>query len=196
MRIGIFGGTFDPIHHGHLIMASLVLEEYDLDKLVFMPAGNPVLKEGASPFEVRLDMVKLAIEGQDKMGYTRIEDRDRVSYTYHTIRDLKDGAKEDHKYFLIMGADSFESIDKWYKYQDLLREIEIIVVDRHGSGDLKEIKNRYKDFALGINILEGPIIEISSTQIRQRSKEARSIRYLTTERVCYYIERQGIYTRD
>lgn len=191
MRIGIFGGTFDPIHHGHLIMASCAYERLKLDKVYFMPAGNQPLKEGESPFNQRLEMIKLSIENDSRMSYTDIEDSLEPSYTYNTIMKLNSIC--DYELFFIMGADSFESIERWYKYEELLKEIKIIVVDRLGSSNLFNLQEKYKDIAKEINILKGPIIEISSTEIRNKVKKGQDIRYLVPERIIQYIDYENLY---
>lgn len=191
MRIGIFGGTFDPIHHGHLIMASCAYERLKLDKVYFMPAGNQPLKEGESPFNQRLEMIKLSIENDSRMSYTDIEDSLEPSYTYNTIMKLNSIC--DDELFFIMGADSFESIERWYKYEELLKEIKIIVVDRLGSSNLFNLQEKYKDIAKEINILKGPIIEISSTEIRNKVKKGQDIRYLVPERIIQYIDYENLY---
>lgn len=191
MRIGIFGGTFDPIHHGHLIMASCAYERLELDKVYFMPAGNQPLKEGESPFNQRLEMIKLSIENDSRMSYTDIEDSLEPSYTYNTIMKLNSIC--DDELFFIMGADSFESIERWYKYEELLKEIKIIVVDRLGSSNLFNLQEKYKDIAKEINILKGPIIEISSTEIRNKVKKGQDIRYLVPERIIQYIDYENLY---
>lgn len=191
MRIGIFGGTFDPIHHGHLIMASCAYERLKLDKVYFMPAGNQPLKEGESPFNQRLEMIKLSIENDSRMSYTDIEDSLEPSYTYNTIMKLNSICDDD--LFFIMGADSFESIERWYKYEELLKEIKIIVVDRLGSSNLFNLQEKYKDIAKEINILKGPIIEISSTEIRNKVKKGQDIRYLVPERIIQYIDYENLY---
>ena len=191
MRIGIFGGTFDPIHHGHLIMASCAYERLKLDKVYFMPAGNQPLKEGESPFNQRLEMIKLSIENDSRMSYTDIEDSLEHYYTYNTI--IKLNSICDDELFFIMGADSFESIERWYKYEELLKEIKIIVVDRLGSSNLFNLQEKYKDIAKEINILKGPIIEISSTEIRNKVKKGQDIRYLVPERIIQYIDYENLY---
>lgn len=191
MRIGIFGGTFDPIHHGHLIMASYAYEKMKLDKVYFMPAGNQPLKEGESPFYQRLEMIKLSIENDSRMSYTDIENSSEPSYTYNTILKLK-GIYDDELFF-IMGADSFESIERWYKYKDLLKEVKIIVVDRLGSSNLYYLQDKYKDIAKEINVLKCPIIEISSTEIRNKVKKGHDIRYFVPERIKEYIDYENLY---
>lgn len=191
MRIGIFGGTFDPVHHGHLIMASYACEQMKLDKLYFMPTGSQPLKEIGSDFDQRLKMIKFAIKDDKRMAYTDIENTPGPSYTYNTVMKLKANCN-DELYF-IMGADSFETIHKWYNYKELLKEIKIIVVDRQGSANLYDLKESYKDIAREITILKGPIIEISSTLIRNKVKKGQDIRYLVPERIVEYIEDENLY---
>ena len=191
MKIGIFGGTFDPIHNGHLIMASFVYEEFKLDKVLLMPAGNSPLKDGQRPFNQRLEMIKLSIEGDERISYTTIEDKYQPSYTYNTMKDLEKLSDDD--FYFIMGSDSLEGIKKWYKYEDLLKEFEIIVVNRSGYADNFQLKKAYSDQALGIHTVDGPLVEISSSMIRSKVKNNESIRYYVPERVCEYIEEKQIY---
>lgn len=191
MKIGILGGTFNPIHHGHLLIGSFVYECMGLDKLIFMPAGRPPLKEGQADFYHRYKMVDLAIKGDERFDLTDIENKEEPSYTYNTLKELKSRTQDD--LYFIMGADSLESIEKWYRYEDLLRENKIIVVGRKGSIEPYIYIDKYKHLGLKLSICPMPLVEISSTLIRERVRKHLGARYLTPERVCEYIEYNRLY---
>lgn len=191
MKLGILGGTFNPIHLGHLLIGSFVYECMSLDKVVFMPAGRPPLKDGELSFDHRYKMVELAIRGDVRFGLTDIENKEEPSYTYNTLNEIKYKTKDD--LYFIMGADSLESIEKWYRYEDLLRENKIIIVGRRGSPEPYIYKEKYSHLNLDLSICPMPKVEISSTLIRERIKTGLGARYLTPERVCEYIEYHGLY---
>lgn len=188
MKVGIFGGTFNPIHHGHLIIASYIYENTNLDKIVFIPAGSSPFNKGEIAFEDRINMVNLAIEGDERFLSSTIEDRRGKSYTIDTLERIRE-SRDDDLYF-IMGLDAYVKLDSWHRYRDILSTTKIIVVDR-GEGSFD--KNLYKGPIKGIKHLEGPRLDISSTNVRDLIKRKKSIRYLVPERVRLYIERKKLY---
>lgn len=134
-RICLFGGTFDPIHSAHLQMAEEAIRQFDLDRVVFIPAGNPPHKDAraVTDYEDRLAMVKLACQGHPKFEVSETERGNKRSYTIHTLeRFQKQLAPDDRLYFLI-GADAFDELETWHRWQDVVRLAEFIVVARPGA---------------------------------------------------------------
>ena len=190
-RIGIFGGTFNPIHHGHLINIELIKENFNLDLVLLIPAKIPVHKtvtDKVNPSD-RLKMTELAIAGTDSFKVSELElNRDSASYTITTLEELKTIYPGD-KLFLIIGSDSFNELDTWKEYKKILSEYPLIVMQRPGSTQLRD------DFlSIGdVQIQKESMIEISSSMIRDRIKTGLPIRYLTTDDVINFIREKGLY---
>lgn len=198
MKIGIMGGTFDPIHNGHLIISEYIRDYLDLDEIIFIPAGQPPHKDKKgvlSPFH-RYKMTKLAIEDNPKFSISDIEiKKNKTSYTYDTILNLKEEYEDAELYFII-GADSLFSLEEWYKFKELSRIIKFALWERTGyyRDDIIDRIELLKDkYTAQIKYVEGPIIEISSSQIRNRVSLKKSIKYLVHEEVKKYIEKNNIY---
>lgn len=195
---GIIGGTFDPIHFGHLILAEKAREAFNLDKIVFVPAAIPPHKIGevATPAEKRLEMVKLAVEGNPYFEVSAVElERSGPSYTVDTIRELKSLGYGDEAAF-IMGFDSLLELHTWKNYQELLTETKIISAFRPGYPILKDESEWplfLKPYREQIMLLEAPLIDISSTWLRVELMYNRSIRYLIPEAVREYIQKNNLY---
>ncbi len=191
-KIGIFGGTFNPVHIGHLINIEFTRDFFALDKVFLIPAKIPVHKEiegGVSPAD-RFRMVELAVADNPFIEASSIEiDRDSPSYTITTINELHEIYPDD-ELFLILGADSFNELDTWKSYEDILKRVSIIVMKRPGSPVLR---NDIKKFASGIYEIENPLIDLSSTIIRNRIKQGRTVRYLTSDEILGYIEKKRLY---
>jgi nicotinate-nucleotide adenylyltransferase len=203
-KFGILGGTFDPPHLAHLRIAEEVRENWELDKVFFIPAGIPPhKKEGSfSSFEDRLQMVKLAIEGNP---YFEVLDIERViipSYTLKTLQRLKEIYPESEKY-LIIGWDSFCEFETWWNYEEFLDYTNIIVVPRGiKDWDLalgyfhNKIRELWKDNDKALKKVffgKTTLFDISSTLIRKLVSQKRSIRYLVPEKVYWYIKEKGLY---
>ena len=199
-KYGIFGGSFNPIHYGHLMICEYIKEEMGLDKVIFIPTGNPPHKDLGVSAEDRYEMVKLAISPNPDFEISDIETtRINLSYTVDTIRELKKIYKEEKLYFLI-GLDSLFQLKTWKKIDDLSQEIEFVVALRPGYIDKEEI-NREIDFlrdnfGTKINLIKTPLYEISSTDLRDRIHEGKSLRYLIPKKVLDYIEESGFYKGD
>ncbi len=186
-RIGIFGGTFDPPHLGHLIAAEKVREACVLDEVLFVPAALPPHKAGQSISESyhRLAMTELATQDNASFDVSDIElVRSGPSYTFDTLLALRSPMKV---LSLIIGYDNFATFDTWHRYKEIAQLATLIVVargpDRDDAADLPE----------NVKLLELPLIDISSTEIRARVREGKSVRYLVPEPVREYIEREGLY---
>lgn len=129
MRTAIFGGTFDPIHSAHLIVAKEAADAFRLDRVLFIPAANPPHKMAGASYEQRFKMVELACQADPRFVASRLEDGVEKSYSIHTIERVKAMGGE---VFFVIGADAFAEIQTWYRWQDVLRETEFIVVSRPG----------------------------------------------------------------
>ena len=190
MKIGIMGGTFNPIHIGHLILANSALEELELDKVLFMPSKRPPHKENDNILdeETRCKMVEASIADNAKFELSDIElKRDKTTYTVDTLNELKDSGE----LYFIMGADSYVNLEKWYKYEDIFKMATIVVGVRKDmySSELDELKAYYENKYSGrIHILSMPNIEVSSTDLRHRFIHNRSIKYFVNDEASGIIE--------
>lgn len=198
MKIGIMGGTFNPIHTGHLLLAEYAKEACGLDKILFIPTGNSYMKEQSEILEgdVRLKMVNLAIEGVDGFESSDIEIvRGGNTYTCDTLAELEvlyPGAK---LYFLT-GADSFLSLHKWRHPDKIMKLATLVVVTRDGAS--QEVLKRQKavlleNFGGEVEIVDFPTMDISSSEIRRRIREKKSIRFQVPESVRAYISEHHLY---
>ena len=199
-KYGIFGGSFNPIHYGHLMICEYIKEEMGLDKVIFIPTGNPPHKELELSAEDRYEMVRLAISPNPDFEISDIETtRVKKSYTVDTIRELKKIYKEEKLYFLI-GLDSLFQLKTWMKIGDLSQEIEFVVALRLGYLDREEVNKEIdflrENFGTKINLIKTPLYEISSTDLRDRIREGKSLRYLIPKKVLDYIEESGFYKVD
>ncbi len=198
MKIGILGGTFDPVHLGHLIMADQVLDILNLDKVIFIPTGRPPHKDekNVTSSKDRMEMVNLAIRSNALFESSDIEIKEnKLSYTVDTIKKLEKIYPEDELYFIV-GGDSLLSLDSWKGHEEIIASISIAVVNRITANDQK-IKNKIsyynKNFLGNISLVNCPVIDISSTGIRRRVKESRTINYLVPEEVKKYISDENLY---
>lgn len=193
MKLGIFGGTFNPIHYGHLINAQLIFEDFDLDKVIFVPSKSPVHKEfiNGATGEDRHRMIEYAIEGNSNFEISRIElDRDTPSYTIFTINELIDDYRES-EFYLIIGIDSYNEFQTWKDYREILERVSLIVLKRPNGQIVDREIQKMSD---KIYFVENPPIGISSSKIREYIKLGRSIRYLVPVEVERYIIEKGLYT--
>jgi nicotinate-nucleotide adenylyltransferase len=187
-KVGIFGGTFDPIHNGHLITAQYVLEERKLDNIIFMPNNVSPHKIGIKSASTadRLEMLKLAVEPNPAFKYSTYEiEKGDVSYTVNTLRDLK---SEYENIELIIGLDNLLVFDEWYEPDEIAELAQLIVLKR--ESELSNEPNRFFEIAKLINT---PVIEISSTEIRQRVERKLPIDFLVPEKVKEYILDKKLY---
>ncbi|MEI7473840.1 MAG: nicotinate (nicotinamide) nucleotide adenylyltransferase [bacterium] len=193
MNIVIYAGTFNPIHTGHLIMAEYVRTELNADKVIFIPSFNPPHRDKniESPFH-RLNLVKLAIKNNPYFEVSDIEFNDNEkSYTYNTILKLKNifpNTKEKFKF--IIGTDAFNLIQTWYKSEELKNLLDFIVIERPDEeGNVEKVKVENYHYTL----IKAPAIEISSSMIRKRINNKKSIKYLVSEVVEDYILQNSLY---
>ena len=213
-RVGLLGGTFDPVHNGHLQLGEKVLENCGLDKIIFIPAANPPHKDGAVVCDVghRVQMLKLALGTNRRFEFSDIEiSRARVSYTFDTVEQLKRDSRSSVCYHFIIGFDALSEIETWYRWNDLLETINFIVAVRPGFS-LKQIQqllerngfipvNGDKDRWIGrqsgneIFFMGGEIVDISSTEIRSRIAANRLWGDLVPAGVAEYIIRNRLYSQ-
>lgn len=197
MRIGLYGGTFDPIHIGHLIVIENAINFMNLDKVIILPSSNPPHKKHKKKTDtnIRVEMVSEAIKDNDKIVLSTFESTDdKVRYTHETIRYFKKLFKNDD-IFYIMGEDSFLTIDTWRNYDDILDE-NIIVFTRSNIDEDSELVKKVeliKKDNPNIFLINNLNINISSTLIRNLVKNNLSIKYLVRDNVRYIIENRGLY---
>ncbi|CDF58108.1 nicotinate-nucleotide adenylyltransferase [Thermobrachium celere] len=195
--IGIMGGTFNPIHIGHLIIANEVLHSLKLEKILFIPTGQPPHKEmkEVAPAIDRFNMVKYSIRGNDKFEVLDLEvKREGKTYTIDTLKELKELYKDAHFYFII-GFDTLRELSTWKDIDKIYEYCRFVVVNR--DSDLNEINQfiiKYKEiYRLDIKYVNIPNIGISSTLIRNRIRENKTIKYMVTEYVENYIRENNLY---
>ncbi|CAN5186224.1 nicotinate-nucleotide adenylyltransferase [soil metagenome] len=198
-RVGVLGGTFDPPHLGHLWLATLAADAIGLDRVLFMPAAQPPHKSGQIVTRAtdRLLMTRLAITGDPALELSAIEmERPGPSYTIDSVDELE-RAHPDAKLFLIMAADSLGQIDTWREPDRLLERIEWLVGPRPGSAmpDRSALEDRFGAVASRIHLLEGPSLDVSSSDIRRRVAAGHAIRYLVPRGVEELIVERGLYRR-
>ena len=183
MHIGLFFGSFNPIHTGHLIVANHIVEHTEIDKLWFVVSPHNPLKDSHSLLNEydRLHLVRLAIEENTKFRASNIEFQlAKPSYTIDTLTYLAEKFPLE-RFSVIMGSDSFQNIHRWKNYEHLLKNYSIIIYKRPGF----EIEETH---GADITMMEAPLLSISSTFIRNEVKAGKSIRYLVPDAVCDYIE--------
>ena len=197
-KIGILGGTLDPIHIGHLLIAQSAFEQLKLDEVLFMPSGFPPHKDknNISANVHRENMVKLAIIDNSFFRFSDFEmKRNGVIYTVDTLKLLKEKNEEDDYYF-IMGADSLLSIETWHNPNELFNYCTIVVADRDSKDKeikimIKNLKHKYN---ASIVYIKSPMVDISSSDIRERVKKNMSIKYLVDDKVEKYIIENRLYS--
>mgnify|MGYP006279927925 CR=1 FL=1 len=195
MDFAIIGGTFNPVHLGHLICSERAYLEFDLDKVIFMPAGNPPHKDDViNSAEHRYNMLKLAIVNNDHFEISDWEiEQEEKSYTARTVKYFKEKYNVK-RVNLIIGTDSLAEIFNWYQPEYILENTNLIVAKRNDYSFTKIMKDqRLRKYESHINILDNSLIEISSTMIRDFVKEDKSIRYLTPDKVIEYINKNKLY---
>lgn len=197
MRIGLYGGTFDPIHLGHLIVIENAINEMNLDRVIILPSSNPPHKKhkDKTKADIRVEMVAEAIKDNPKIILSTFESTDNVvRYTHDTLKYFT-SKLPNHEIFYIMGEDSFVTIDTWRNYEKIL-DYNIIVFARSGIDNnstlIKKVDKIRKDNP-NIYLIDILNINISSTLIRSLSKEDKSIKYLVKDEVNYIIKNRNLY---
>ncbi len=189
-RLGVMGGTFDPVHHGHLVAASEAAARFELDEVVFVPTGQPSFKQHqqVSPAEHRYLMTVIATASNPRFTVSRVDvDRPGLTYTVDTLRDLRE-ARPDAELFFISGADAIEQILTWKDADELWKMAHFVAVSRPGHNlDVDGLP------AGVVSTLEVPALAISSTDCRRRAEAGQPVWYLVPDGVVQYIAKHGLY---
>ncbi|PPF37812.1 nicotinic acid mononucleotide adenylyltransferase [Rathayibacter sp. AY1A2] len=187
-RIGVMGGTFDPIHHGHLVAASEVAQSFDLDEVVFVPTGQPWHKKTVTAAEHRYLMTVIATASNPRFTVSRVDvDRIGTTYTIDTLRDIH-AAHPDAELFFITGADAVAQILSWKDYDELWELAHFVAVSRPGH-----VLNVSGLPAQDVSLLEIPALAISSTDCRSRVNRGHPVWYLVPDGVVQYISKHHLY---
>jgi len=200
-RYGILGGTFDPIHYGHLLIAEHAADQFALDEVAFIPTGHSPHKDDTSitPANIRCDMVRLAIQDNPRFSLSLLEiDSDEVNYTYRTLEKLK-AEDANRELFFIMGGDSLSQFETWRFPERIVKAATLLVAIRQDChADDREIFNREllqttQRYGGKFEQLDTPNVELSSHQIRQQVMQKKSVRYMLPDAVLAYIKEHKLY---
>ncbi|MGB9720595.1 MAG: nicotinate-nucleotide adenylyltransferase [bacterium] len=191
LSIGLFGGLFDPPHIGHLIISQWVLEEFNLDRIIFIPAFKPPHKHNYSSYFHRFEMTRIAIQSNRKFSISDIEKKIKgTTYTFEVIKALRksDSNFSNANFYLIIGADQWQEIKHWKNPKVIFNESKVIVLSRPGY-KIRKIRPFYDK----IMISTAPLLDISSTMIRKRILNKQNINYLVVPEVIRYINKNRMY---
>jgi nicotinate-nucleotide adenylyltransferase len=194
LKIGFLGGSFDPVHFGHLLAAQDAYEQCKLDRLIFVPAAQAPLKPQemqSSPLD-RLMMLRAAVEGDQRFGISEVElERGGVSYTIDSVRNFRELFPDD-QLFWIIGGDQLPKMDLWKDAAELARLIEFIFLERpgHPARQPPDIRD------LRLHRCDGHLIEISSSELRQRAQQGLSLHYFCPRKVIAHIEARNLYRQS
>jgi nicotinate-nucleotide adenylyltransferase len=198
MNRGVFGGTFDPIHNGHLMVADEVRERLNLEEVIFVPAGQPWLKTDwvISAAEDRLRMMHIALDGKPEYKISDMEiARGGPSYTIDTIKEMRRETDGEDELFFILGEDNMCQLPQWQEAAELIKLCYLVAVPRPGSAraKLKDLETSLPGITGRVMVLKRPEIDISSSNIRERVGRGLSVRHLVPEAVNRYLKQQGLY---
>lgn len=197
MRVGVFGGTFDPVHVGHLIAAERATELLALDEMLFVPAGQPWFKSGepVTDAEHRLNMVRLAVESNPRFSVSDVEVvRPGPSYTIDTLEELRAHAGEGKKLFLVLGLDALAEMHRWRSPARVFELATVVGVARPGAKfDPETLSGIFPSAAERVIMLDVPMVDVGATELRRRAEQGSSLRYLVPDSVERYIREHGLY---
>jgi nicotinate-nucleotide adenylyltransferase len=201
MRLGLFGGTFDPIHLGHLTVAQSVAEQLDLDQIWFLPAGQPWMRrrEWLTPAQQRREMVELAVRSNPRFALCTAElDRPGDTYTVDTLEQLRSERGDDDEFFFIMGADTLVGFSQWKDPARILELATVVVARRpdYSWQMMTALEAQLSCVAQRIRLLQTPLLEVSATEVRRRTSDGQYIRDLVPLAVAEYIEAHGLYQKE
>ena len=191
IRTGIFGGSFNPIHNGHISLARQLREKAGLDEVWLMVSPQNPLKQSSDLIDdnLRMQMARLAVEGQEGIIASDYEMHlPKPSYTWNTLQSLSKDYP-DREFVLLMGGDNWALFDKWYHYEDILKNYSIVVYPRRDS-----LRNFGE--TLYAQIVEAELLDISSTEIRERIKAGKGIRRMVPKAVADFIKEKGLYAKE
>ncbi len=194
-RVGVMGGTFDPIHNGHLVAAEEARWQFQLEEVVFVPAGHPWMKahKELSSREDRYLMATLGTAGNASFSVSPIEiQKNGPTHTVDTLRQMREETPEELDLYFITGADAILELFQWKQPEEALRLAHFIAATRPGY-DMSGFANDLAERHLPISVMDVPALAISSTDIRHRVREGRPVRYLLPDTVIAYIEKAGLY---
>lgn len=200
MNIGVLGGTFDPVHNGHLILAEEARARLNLTEIIFVPAGQPWLKADIPilPAEHRLEMLRLAIADKPyfKLSVMEIE-RAGPSYTVDTIAELREQLSSEDELFFILGWDNLAELPRWREPSRLIRLCYLVAVPIPGypHPNMKNLEVSIPGVSVRVMLLDKPEVDISASDIRQRVARGLSVRHLVPEPVNRYIKEHGLYVK-
>ena len=198
MKLGVLGGTFDPVHRGHIVIAEEAMKRLALDRLLFIPAGQPWMKDESfiTLAEHRLAMVRLAIAHKPRLELSTMEiERKGPTYTIDTLVELRDKLGEREEIYLILGWGSLEGFPQWQEPGRIIRLCQLVIVPRPGysAPDVKALETKIPGISRRVILLDGPVIDISATDIRERVASGLSISHLVPDEVAEYITEHGLY---
>lgn len=199
MKIGIMGGTFDPIHIGHLLLGQFAYEDFGLDEIWYLPNGNPPHKQtedGKRALAHRIEMVRLAIQDMPYFKLCLHEAKETEhSYTYKTMRELN-AQYPEHKFYFILGSDSLFEIETWKFFKEIFPTCTILAAmrdDKNVEEMLVQMTDLSERYGAKIELLRAPLLEISSTAIRSRACRNLSVYYMVPDAVAEYISKNKLY---
>ena len=198
MNVGILGGTFDPVHNGHLIVAEVARERFNFNEVLFIPAGQPWLKveQSITPPQHRLQMLRLALDDRPYFRISEMEiERPGPTYTIDTINALKKRLNAEDELFFILGQDTLMQLPQWYEAQNLIRLCYLVAAPRPGvkKPDLKALEVELPGITQRVMLMKEPLVDISATDIRERAARGLSVRHLVPEPVNRYIKEHRLY---
>ena len=198
LRIGVFGGTFDPVHVGHLIAAERATELLHLDEMLFIPAGEPWFKsdEPVTDAEHRLNMVRLAVESNPRFRACGVEvARAGPSYTVDTLEQLHSSTPDGAEFFLVLGLDALAEIHRWRRPERVFELATVVGVSRPGAEFDPNALDTALPYSAGrVIMLDVPLVDVGATELRRRAAEGNSLRYLVPDSVEEYIREHRLYS--
>jgi len=199
MKIGVLGGTFDPVHNGHLVVAEVVKTKLNLAEVIFVPAGQPWLKADRpiTPAEHRLQMLRLALADKPDFKLSTMEiERPGPSYTVDTLTELRSQLGDEDELFFILGRDNLAQLPQWHDAPRLIQLCYLVAVPRPGSKrpDLKALEAAIPGVSQRVMLLDEPYIDVSASDIRERMARGLSVRHLVPEPVNRYIKEHRLYS--
>jgi nicotinate-nucleotide adenylyltransferase len=198
MNTGILGGTFDPVHNGHLIVADVAREQLNLNEVLFIPAGQPWLKPERiiTAAEHRLHMLRLALDDTPYFSISEIEiERSGPTYTIDTITALKEQLNAEEELFFILGQDNLMQLPQWHEASNLIELCYLVAAPRPGvkKPDLKALEAAIPGITQRVMLMKQPQVDINATDIRERVARGLSVRHLVPEPVNRYIKENRLY---